>query len=156
MSLVRWSQARDLPTFPSDVLNIQREINRMFDSFFRSGWNEDTSLAPAVWSPATDITEDEHGFSVKVELPGVKKDEVKITMENSVLTIRGEKKQEKESKKDSVHRVERMYGTFQRSFTLPSSVRSEKIEAAFADGILTIALPKAEDARPKQIDVKVR
>lgn len=156
MSLVRWSQARDLPTFPSDVLNIQREINRMFDGFFRSGWNEDTNLAPAIWSPATDITEDAHGFSVKVELPGVKKDDVKITMENGVLTVRGEKKQEKESKKDSVHRVERMYGTFQRSFTLPSSVRSEKIEATFADGILAIALPKAEGARPKQIDVKVQ
>jgi len=156
MSLVRWSQARDLPTFPSDVLNIQREINRMFDSFFRSGRNEDTGLAPAIWSPATDITEDDHGYSVKVELPGVKKDDVKITMENSVLTIRGEKKQEQGSMKDSVHRVERMYGTFQRSFTLPSSVRSEKIEATFWDGILTIVLPKAEEAKPKQVDVKVK
>jgi HSP20 family protein len=107
MSLVRWSQARDLPTFPSDVLNIQREINRMFDSFFRSGWNEDTSLAPAVWSPATDIAEDDNGYSVKVELPGVRKEDVRITMENAVLTIRGEKKQEKESKRNNVHRVER-------------------------------------------------
>ncbi len=156
MSLIRWNQAHDLPTFPSDVLNIQREINRMFDSFFRSGWSEDTSLAPAVWSPATDVTEDERGYSVKVELPGVKKDEVKITMENSVLTIRGEKRQEKESKHDSVHRVERSYGSFQRSFTLPSSVKAEKIEATFVDGILTIALPKAEEAKPKQIDVKVK
>jgi HSP20 family protein len=156
MSLVRWSQSRDLPTFPSDVLNIQREINGMFDRFFRSGWSEDTNLAPTVWSPATDITEDEHGYSVKVELPGVKKDEVKITMENSVLTIRGEKKQEKQSKSDNAHRVERCYGSFQRSFTLPSTVKAEKIEATFADGILTIALPKAEEARPKQIDVKVK
>jgi HSP20 family protein len=156
MSLVRWSQARDLPTFPSDVLNIQREINRMFDSFFRSGWTEDTSLAPAVWSPATDIAEDDTGYSVKVELPGVRKEDVRITMENAVLTIRGEKKQEKESKRNNVHRVERAYGSFQRSFTLPSSVKSEKIEATFADGILTITLPKAEEARPKQIDVKVK
>lgn len=156
MSLVRWSQSRDLPTFPSDVLNIQREINRMFDSFFRSGWSEDASLSSAVWSPATDITEDDHGYLVKVELPGVKKDEVKITMENSVLTIHGEKKQEKRSKSDNAHRVERIYGSFQRSFTLPTSVKPEEIEATFTDGILTISLPKVEEARPKQIDVKVK
>jgi len=126
----------------------------MFDGFFRGTGDEDYAISS--WTPAVDITEHDDQFVVKVELPGVNKDDVKITLENNILTIRGEKKQEKETKKENYHRVERSYGSFQRSFTLPTTVKSDKIDAAYKDGILQIALPKAEEAKPKQIEVKVK
>lgn len=153
MSLIRWNPTRDVATFPSDILNMQREINRMFDGFFRGGIQDDGSLFPSVWTPAVDVAEHDNEYLVKVELPGVSKDDVKITMQDNVLTIRGEKKQEKES---SYHRVERSYGSFQRSFTLPTTVKNDRIEASYRDGILSITLPKAEEAKPKQIEVKVK
>ena len=156
MSIVRWNPARELATFPGDVINMQREINKMFDNFFRGGTLEDGSLGSSVWTPAVDVEERDDEYQVKVELPGVNKDDVKITMQDNVLTIRGEKKQEKESKNSNYHRVERSYGSFQRSFTLPTSVKHDKIEASYKEGILTIGLPKAEDAKPKHIEVKVK
>lgn len=154
MSLIRWNPTRELTTFPTDLFNIQREINRMFDSFFRGWRDEDTTVS--TWSPAVDIAEQNDAYVVKVELPGVSKDDVKVTLENNVLTIRGEKKLEKEIKKEDYHRIERCYGSFNRSFTLPSTVKSEKIDATYKDGVLTITLPKAEEAKPKQIEVKVK
>jgi len=155
MSLVRWNPTRELATWPSDLFGIQREMNKMFDNFFRGDtWNEDSSLM--AWTPAVDIAEHDDEYLVKVELPGVNKDDVKLTLENNILTIRGEKKQEKETKKENYHRVERSYGTFQRSFTLPAAVKAEKIDASYKDGILIVSLPKAEEAKPKQIEVKVK
>jgi len=126
----------------------------MFDGFVRGTQDEDTSYS--LWTPVVDIAEHDDDYVVKVELPGINKDDVKITLENNVLTIRGEKKQEKESKKENFHRIERSYGSFQRSFTLPMTVKNDKIDASYKDGILTIALPKAEEAKPKQIEVKVK
>jgi len=154
MSLVRWNPARELATWPSDLFGIQREMNRMFDGFFRGTRDEESSLM--AWTPAVDIAELDDEYVVKVELPGVNKDEVKIALESNILTIHGEKKQEKETKKENYHRVERSYGSFQRSFTLPTTVKGEKIDAFYKDGILTITLPKAEEAKPKQIEVKVK
>ncbi len=154
MALVRWNSARDLATWPSDLFGIQREMNRMFNDFFRGGQDEETSLAQ--WTPAVDIAEHDDQYSVKVELPGVNKEDVKITFESNILTIRGEKKQEKETKKENYHRLERNYGSFQRSFTLPATVKSDKIDAIYKDGILSISIPKAEEAKPKQIEVKVK
>ena len=154
MSLVRWNPTRELATWPSDLFGIQREMNRMFDGFFRGTNDEDYEISS--WTPAVDIAEHDDEYLVKVELPGVNKDEVKLTLENSILTIRGEKKQEKETKKENYHRVERSYGSFQRSFTLPAAVKADKIDASYKDGILTVALPKAEEAKPKQIEVKVK
>jgi HSP20 family protein len=126
----------------------------MFDGVFRSTGDEDYSFSS--WAPAVDIAEHDDEYLVKVELPGVNKDEVKLTLENNILTIRGEKKQEKETKKENYHRVERSYGSFQRSFTLPAAVKSDKIDASYKDGILSVSLPKAEEAKPKQIEVKVK
>jgi HSP20 family protein len=154
MSLVRWNPARDLATWPSDLFGIQREMNKMFDGVFRGTGDEDYSFSS--WTPAVDIAEHDDEYLVKVELPGVNKDEVKLTLENNILTIRGEKKQEKETKKENYHRVERSYGSFQRSFTLPAAVKSDKIDASYKDGILKVSLPKAEEAKPKQIEVKVK
>ena len=154
MSLVRWNPSRELATWPSDLFGIQREMNRMFDGFFRGTNDEDYTIS--TWMPAVDIAEHDDEYLVKVELPGVNKDEVKLTLENNILTIRGEKKQEKETKRENYHRVERSYGSFQRSFTLPAAVKSDKIDASYKDGILTVSLPKAEEAKPKQIEVKVK
>ncbi len=155
MAIVRWNPTRELATFPTDILSMQREINRMFDDFFRSDRDESSLFAPT-WRPAVDIVEEDNAYVAKVELPGINKDDVKITMQDNVLTIRGEKKEEKKGKEENLHRVERYYGSFQRSFTLPTSVKSDKIEAEYKDGILTITMPKAEEAKPKQIEVKVK
>jgi HSP20 family protein len=156
MSLIRWNPARELATWPSELWNMQREINRLFDNFFRGGIQDEGSFGLSSWTPAVDIAEHDNEFVVKVELPGVSKDDVKITLESNILTIRGEKKQDRETKEENYHRLERMYGSFQRSFTLPSTVRSDKIDAVYKDGVLTITLPKAEEAKPKQIEVKVK
>lgn len=155
MSLVRRNTANDLMTFPSGILSMQREINNLFDTFFR-GSVEDSGLVTTAWNPAVDITEHDSTFVVKVELPGVSRDDVRITIQDNMLTIRGEKKQEKEIKGTNAHRTERSYGAFQRTFSLPSSVKADAIEARYADGVLTITLPKAEEAKRKEIEVKVR
>lgn len=156
MSLVRWKPSYDLP-FPSGLLDVQREINRMFDHLFRESSPEGDTLANSAWMPSVDIEEQDDRYTVQVELPGVAKDDVKIVLQDNILTVRGEKKpQQKQSKSGTYQRVERLYGSFQRSFTLPIPVRGDAIEASFKDGILTISVPKAEEARTKQIEVKVR
>lgn len=158
MTLVCWNPARDLMRFPSDIFRMQREIDQLVDSVFRrdteGDFVTDEDLFPSVWSPAVDVAESDNEYLVKVELPGINKEDVKVTVQDSVLTILGEKKQETEPK--NYHRVERSYGSFQRSFTLPTTVKADKVDATFKDGVLTIALPKAEEARPKEIDVKVK
>ncbi len=153
MSLIRWNPTRDLVSFPSDMFNLQKEMNRMFDSFFRGV--DEPSLLNGTWIPAVDVSEEQEAYVVKVELPGVSKDDVKITLESNILTIRGEKKAESEVKQKDYHRTERSYGSFQRSFTLPNTVKNDKIDAVYKDGILTVSLPKAEESKPKQIEVKV-
>ena len=154
MSLIRWNPTRDLATFPSDIFNMQREMNKMFDSFSR-GVDEPT-LPNGNWMPAVDVAEEDNEYVVKIELPGVNKEDVKITLESNILTIRGEKKAEKETNEKNYHRMERSYGSFLRSFTLPTTVKNDKIDAEYRDGILSITLPKAEEAKPKHIEVKVK
>jgi HSP20 family protein len=156
MSLIRWNPTHDLDRWPSDFFGIQREINRVFDNFFRGGAQADEGFMNSYWTPAVDIAEQENDYVVKMELPGVNKDDVKISLESNILTIKGEKKQEKEEKNKNLHRIERSYGSFQRSFTLPTTVKSDRIDAFFKDGVLSISLPKAEEAKPKQIEVKVK
>jgi len=159
MSLIRWNPIRDLSPWTSDLASelshIQREMNRMLDTFFRGGVLDDGSFG-TFWTPPVDITERDDAYVVEAELPGLTKDDVKITMENNILTIQGEKKLEKEEKKGSFHRSERAYGSFTRSFTLPSTVKSDQVEAEYKNGILRITLPKVEEAKPKAIEVKVR
>jgi HSP20 family protein len=156
MTIVRWNAGRELPSLPGDVLSMQREINRMFDSFFRDSRHDDRDLFPAAWMPAADLVEREHDFVVRMDLPGVDRNDVKITIQDNVLTIRGEKKEEKEVQGANSHRIERSSGSFARSFSLPAEVSSEKIEALCKDGVLTVTLPKSEAAKPRQIDVKVK
>ena len=154
MSLIRWNPTHDLAAFPSDMFSLRREMNRMFDNFFHGV--DEPSLFNGSWVPAVDVAEEDDAYVVKVELPGVNKEDVKITLESNILTIRGEKKAENDVQQKNYHRTERTYGSFQRSFTLPTIVKNDKIDAVYKDGILTVSLPKAEEAKPKQIEVKVK
>ena len=147
MSIVRWNPAREL-------LGVQNELNRLFHNFFDRDLLE-TSYRHSSWEPAVDISETAEDFRVNADLPGLSKDDVKISYEDGVLTIKGEKKQESETKEKNYHRVERSYGMFERSFRLPSRIEVNGIEAKFKDGVLNLRLPKAEDARPKEIPIKI-
>jgi HSP20 family protein len=131
-------------------------LNRIIDEAFR-GWPFQAAEAPLVgtWIPPVDIMENPNQVRIMAELPGVKPEDVKISMEDGVLTVRGEKQQLAEEKTERVHRYERTYGVFERSFSVPTSVDSERISASYDSGVLTITLPKVEKARPRQITVEV-
>jgi HSP20 family protein len=123
---------------------------RLFDSFFNSDAQGEETRA---WVPPVDIQENGDAYLFHAELPGMSKDDIHITLENSVLRVSGERKFEKDAKKENYHRVERTYGTFTRTFTLPTPVDPEKVQAAFENGILTITVPKAEQAKPRRITI---
>jgi HSP20 family protein len=133
--------------------------DRLFNLFkntqTRGGNGEQESLTVSEWTPLVDITEDDKEYLIKAELPEVKKDDVKVTVENGLLTISGERKIEKEEKGKRYHRVERAYGSFVRSFSLPDDADGNKVNAEFKDGVLRVHLAKSEHAKPKQIEVKV-
>jgi HSP20 family protein len=122
------------------------------ERFFRE-WNSPVERAARL-APAVDVSESEKSYSITVELPGVKKDDVTVEVHENVLSIRGEKKSEREEKKDKTHWVERTYGSFSRSFTLPPTAVSEDLKASFNDGVLTVELPKKEEVKPRQILIK--
>lgn len=148
MALVRWEPFRDL-------VALQERMNRMFDDSLRTrGGEEDWALGGS-WAPACDIYEQDGSVVLKAELPGVDPKDVDIRVENNVLTLRGERKLDQEVGKDSYHRVERAYGTFTRSFTLPSVINTEQIKADYKDGVLEVTLPKRAEARPRQIQISV-
>jgi HSP20 family protein len=113
------------------------------------------AMTVAEWSPLVDITEDEKEYVIKAELPDVKKEDIKLTVEDNVMSISGERKYEKEEKGKKYHRVERAYGSFMRSFTLPDAADGSKVNAEYKDGVLNVRLPKSEKAKPKSIEVKV-
>ena len=147
MTLVRWSPFRDMMGF-------QEEMNRMFNDFLsRSAERSDEGAL--LWNPVVDIAENEDHITVTAEFPGMTKDDIKISLQDNVLSLIGEKKQEKEEKKTNFHRIERTFGAFQRSFVLPTAVETGKVNAAMKDGVLTITLPKAEEAKPREIAIAV-
>jgi HSP20 family protein len=150
MAIVRWEPFRDL-------VGLQDRMNRLFDEAFRGAGRpaEDDWSLGGTWAPAVDIYEQEGNIVLKAELPGVDAKEVDIRLENNVLTLRGERKLDNEVKRESYHRVERAYGSFTRSFTLPSVVDQDKIKAEYKDGVLRVTLPKKEEARPRQINISV-
>jgi HSP20 family protein len=129
-------------------------MDRLFHEFGR-GWASEEGLATGVWMPPVDVFETPESIVLKADLPDVNKDEVDISIENNTLTIRGERKLEKETKEKNFYRMERSYGTFSRSFTLPPTVAADRVEAGFDNGVLTLTLPKREESKPKQIKVKV-
>ena len=150
MAIVRWEPFRDL-------LAIQDRMNRIFDDSFR-GMNrpaDDDWALGGTWAPLVDIYEREGNIELKAELPGIDPKDVDVRVENNVLTLRGERKVDREVNRESYHRVERTYGSFSRSFTLPSVVDTEKIKAEYRDGVLHLTLPKKEEAKPRQISIKI-
>ena len=153
MTLVKFNPFRDL-------LNVEREFNRLartFDNRFGlSQGKEDDEYDNAVWTPLTDIFEDDNKYKLKIDLPGVSKEDLKLSFKNGELCISGERKQEKEEKNGQYHRIERTFGKYYRSFRLPELIKSDKIDAEFKDGQLTVSIPKAEEAKPKELEIKVK
>lgn len=150
MAIVRWDPFRDLA-------NLQERMNRMFEDSHRGlgrANTEDWALGGS-WAPVVDIYEHEGSIVLKAELPGIDPKDVDVRLENNLLTLSGERKLDNEVKQENYHRVERAYGAFTRSFTLPSVVDQEKIKADFKDGVLKVTLPKREEAKPKQISVSI-
>lgn len=146
MSLVRWDPWREMESFVD-------RYNRAFGERQEGGQD---LLRKGEWSPRVDIVETEDEFTIKAEIPEVNKEDVKVTVENGVLMLHGERKQEKEEKGKTYHRIERHYGAFSRSFTLPETVDQEKVKASFKDGVLNINLRKTKGAaKPKAIEVKI-
>lgn len=143
MAIVRWRPMRD-------IFAVQDEMNRMFDSF----WGDRASDDDGMLMPPVDVTEKNDKFTVSVELPGLKKEDIKLSLQNNVLTISGSKKRESETKDDRFHRIERSFGTFCRTVNLASTVDASRIDADFEHGILTVDLPKVEEARPREIAIK--
>jgi HSP20 family protein len=148
MAIVRFDPFRDLAS-------MQDRINRIFGEAYLHN-NDDDVLNRGDWRPPVDIYEnDKHEIVLRAELPGLKREDLDIRVENNTLTLRGERKRDAEVKQESYHRVERIYGAFTRSFSLPATVNTEKVTAAFADGVLTVTLPMREEAKPRQIQVQV-
>jgi HSP20 family protein len=146
-NLIRWDPFKELN-------DLQHRLTSLLDRpSVRS--NSDETITTPQWSPLVDITEDDKEYVIKAELPEVKKEDVKVSVENGVLSIVGERKFEKEEKGRRYHRVERSYGNFVRTFTLPDDADAGKVVAQFKDGVLRVLLAKREDARPRSIEVKV-
>jgi HSP20 family protein len=145
MAIVRWSPFREL-------VSLQQDMNRLFGDLITQPAESGGEVA--VWVPAVDVSEDGDNITVKVEVPGVKKDDIKISVVNNVLSIKGEKRMETETKEKNFHRVERVYGAFFRSLELPGPVIADKVKANYADGVLVITLPKSEETKPKEIPIE--
>ncbi|MBF0595327.1 MAG: Hsp20/alpha crystallin family protein [Candidatus Omnitrophica bacterium] len=135
---------------------IQRDFNRLLDASIPGKGDHDVSLLDGYWSPAVDVVETKDSVVVKVDLPGLKKDDIDVSIENNVLTIRGEKKHDVEHREGDVLRAERYFGSFYRAFTLPSSVDAQKVNAKFENGVLELSVLKKEEAKPKQIKIDVK
>ncbi len=148
MTLVRWDPFRELE-------DMSYRLNRMFSRPTLPQANGKETMIVADWVPSVDVSETDGEYQIKAEIPDVKKEDVKVTLEDGVLTIQGQRKQEKEDKGTKYHRVERAYGSFVRSFTLPDLVDEQKVKAEFKDGVLNLQLPKSEKAKPKAIEVTV-
>ena len=146
MSIVKWNPSKN-------IFSLRDEMDRLFSDFL----NPEPLMAEnfSDLTPLINIEENDDEFLISAELPGLKKDDIKITFQNNMLKISGEKKEEKEMDKKNFHRVERRYGKFSRSIGIQSGVVLEKIDASFKDGILTVKVPKSEEAKPKEIDVKI-
>ncbi len=148
MAIVRWDPFRELG-------ELQDRVNRVLGDFYGARGQDDV-MRRGAWIPPVDIYEGaNHEMIIKAELPDVKREDIDIRVENNTLTLSGEKKFDEEVKEDQYHRVERVYGQFTRSFSLPSTIDTEKVNADYRNGVLTIKLPLREEAKPKQIQVKV-
>jgi len=146
MDLIQWRPFRE-------VSRLRNEMDRLWDEYFGAGRR---ALQPAeeAWLPAVDVSETEDKITVKAEIPGMEAKDIDISMSGDTLTIKGEKKTEKEEKEENYHLVERSYGSFRRAMKLPASVDADKVEATYKNGVLTVILPKKEEVKPKAIEIK--
>ena len=145
--LTRWEPFREFST-------LQDRMNRLFrESFNDAGLDE--SLTTSTFAPAVDVYEDEHKVTLKIEVPGIEEKDIDVRVENNTLTVHGERKIEKEEKEENYRRVERQYGSFTRTFTLPTTVDTDNVSANYDKGVLKVSLPKKAEAKPKQIKVNV-
>lgn len=146
-SLIRWNARPDV---------LRNRVSRLFDEAFNDfvapvSGGEETRTGS--WMPAVDIRETADSLVFQAELPGMTKDEVELTLEKNTLTLQGERKFERDEQRESYHRIERGYGTFTRTFALPANVRTEDVKASFVNGVLTIELPKVEEAKPHRVEI---
>jgi HSP20 family protein len=146
MNIVRWNPVREM-------LSLENEMNRLYGDLVG---RHPEAEAPTLWAPKVDIQENKEGYVLKADLPGIKQEDIKITLTDNQLVIRGEKRREVEEGDTTYHRVERVHGTFERAFTLTKAVRSDKIEALYRDGVLEIHVPKAEEAKAREIVIKTQ
>jgi len=153
MALTRWSSTRWDPF--GELFVLQERMNRALEDLFPITRKGEEELSVGTFYPAVDICEGDKEIILKAELPGIKKKDVHLELNDGVITLKGERKFEKEDKRDNYHRIERYYGNFHRSFTLPSTVDRDKIKATYKDGMLEVTLPKMEEAAPKSIPVEV-
>jgi len=146
MDLTVWKPFRE-------VARLRREMDRLWEDYFGSGRR---GLEPMeeVWSPAVDVSETGDKVTVKAEVPGMEAKDIEINLVGDILTIKGEKKSEREEKGENYHMVERSYGSFSRSLKLPAAVEADKIEASYKQGVLTVVCPKKEEVKPKAIEIK--
>ena len=145
--VTRWEPFREFSV-------LQDRLNRLFQDSLGTG-HEETLATSGAFVPAVDVYEDEHNVTLKLEVPGIDEKDIDVRLENNTLTVRGERKFEKEEKEENFHRIERSYGSFTRSFTLPSTVDAEKVEADYDKGVLKIRLARKAEAKPKQIKVNI-
>ncbi len=145
--ITRWNPSREFST-------LQDRMNRLFHGAYSPEGQED-SLTAGSFAPAVDVYEDEHQISLKLEVPGIDESDIDVRIENNTLTVTGERKFEKEEKEENFRRVERQYGSFVRTFTLPTTIDAESVKAAYDKGVLKITLPKKAEAKPKQIKISV-
>lgn len=147
MALVRWDPARELDT-------LQGEMNRLFDTFFGSpGGGGDGSAYARRWVPAMDLIETDDHLVLRADLPGMSEDDVEIEIKDGVLTVAGERKSEHEERSDSYHRVERAFGSFSRSLSLPDGIEAGTVKAGFANGVLEVRIPKPEQRKPFRVAI---
>lgn len=148
MNLAKWEPFRELE-------EMSNRLNRFFGRPPATTDAAHVPLSSPDWAPSVDISETDRDYVIKAEIPEVKKEDVRVTLEDGVLTIQGERKQEKEDKGKRYHRIERSYGSFVRSFELPSTIDEDRVKADFKEGMLTLTLPKSEKAKPKALDIKI-
>ena len=151
MTLIRWNPV--LPSVGRELPLLRGEVNRLFDGYFTRGFLSQD--AASTFTPAVDIEESADEFIVRVDLPGLSQKDVKVNLMGDTLTIRGERKQESVRKDRNTHRVERSYGVFERAFTFDTPVKNEGIKAQYRGGVLEIVVPKAEEAKVREIEVQV-
>ena len=147
MAIIRWDPFRDMTT-------LRERMNRLFEDMAASR-GEEKDLTTSSWAPAVDIYETENEVVLTAEIPGIEEKDIEIKVEDNTLSLRGERKFEKETKEENYHRIERSYGTFTRTFSLPNSIDADKVAANYKDGVLTLNMPKKEEAKPKTIKINV-